>query len=188
MSLWVHSTEQPMNPLTEQLVEHDLDDTRHLIEVAKGLPDEEYRKERFPRDTVLRWDGEDSSLAYVLAHQVFTKEVWLAAIDGADFPAPAEGLGPAALLERHDAVAPRWLAAVRDIEARGARDDRLIDALCDPPESFQMGSVVAHVLTFAAHRRQLVRQMLRGAGVDIDHGDPIEWLRARRGETTGADA
>ena len=54
-----------------------------------------------------------------------------------------------------------------------------------------MGSVVAHVLTFAAHRRQLVRQMLRGAGVDaalFGHGDPINWLRARRGETDGADA
>ena len=51
-----------------------------------------------------------------------------------------------------------------------------------------MGSVVAHVLTFAAHRRQLVRQMLRGAGVEIDDGDPINWLRARRGETEGGDA
>jgi AraC family transcriptional regulator len=37
--------------------------------------------------------------------------------------------------------------------------------------------------TFAAHRRQLVRQMLRGAGVETDDGDPINWLRARRGET-----
>ena len=86
MSLWVHTTEQPMNPLTGQLVEHDLDDTRHLLEIAKGLPDEEYRKERFPAHTVLRWDGEDSSIVNVLEHQVFTKEVWLAAIEGTDFP------------------------------------------------------------------------------------------------------
>ena len=86
MSLWVHTTEQPMNPLTEQLVEHDLDDTRHLIEVAKGLPDEEYRKERFPGETVLSWDGEDSSIVNVLEHQVFTKEVWLAAIEGTRLP------------------------------------------------------------------------------------------------------
>jgi AraC-like DNA-binding protein len=187
MSLWVHTTEQPMNPLTEQLVEHDLDDTRHLIDVAKGLPEQEYRKERFPHETVLRWDGEDSSIAKVLEHQVFTKEVWLAAIEGTDFPAE-RGDSPATLLERHDASAPRWLAFVRDTDANGSWDDRLIDALCDPPESFQMGSVVAHVLTFAAHRRQLTRQMLRGAGVETDHGDPIEWLRERRGETAGEDA
>jgi AraC family transcriptional regulator len=187
MSLWVHTTEQPMNPLTEQLIEHDLDDTRHLLEVAKGLPDEEYRKERFPGETVLRWDGEDSSIVKVLEHQVFTKEVWLAAIEGTDFPTN-KGDDPATLLERHDAVAARWLGFARDIDRKGAWDDRLIDALCDPPESFQMGSVVAHVLTFAAHRRQLVRQMLRGAGVETDHGDPINWLRARRGETEGIDA
>jgi AraC family transcriptional regulator len=189
MSLWVHTTEQPMNPLTQQLVEHDLDDTRDLIEVAKGLPDDDYRKERFPGETVLRWDGEDSSIAKVLEHQVFTKEVWLAAIDGTDFPDDRAD-EPAALLERHDASAPRWLEVVRDLDSRGAWDDRLIDALCDPPESFQMGSVVAHVLTFAAHRRQLTRQMLRGAGVEtalFGHGDPINWLRARRGETEGAD-
>jgi hypothetical protein len=74
------------------------------------------------------------------------------------------------------------LAVVRDIERRGAWEDRLIDALCEPPESFQIGSVVAHVLTYAAHRRLLVRMMLRMAGVEVDRGDPIEWLRARRGE------
>jgi len=79
-------------------------------------------------------------------------------------------------------VAARWLAVVRDIERRGAWEDRLIDALCEPPESFQIGSVVAHVLTYAAHRRLLVRMMLRMAGVEVDRGDPIEWLRARRGE------
>ncbi len=184
MSLWVHTTEQPMNPLTEQLVEHDLDDTRDLIEVAKGLPDEAYRREHFPKDTVLRWDGDDSSIANVLEHQVNTLEVWLAAIEGTDFP-DQRGDDPATLLERHDAAASRWLTFVRETDRKGAWDDRLIDALCDPPESFQMGSVVAHVLTFAAHRRQLVRQMLRGSGVDTElygQGDPIEWLRDRRGE------
>ncbi len=187
MSLWVHTTEVPMNPLTGQLIEHDLDDTRHLIELAKGLSDEDYRKERFPGETVLRWDGEDSSIVNVLEHQVFTKEVWLAAIEGGDFPTEKRN-DPAALLERHDASAPRWLAVVRDLDSKGAWDDRLIDALCDPPESFQMGSVVAHVLTFAAHRRQLARQMLRGVPVEVDDGDPINWLRARRGETDGGDA
>ena len=60
---------------------------------------------------------------------------------------------------------------------RGAWNDRLIDALCDPPESFVMSSVIAHVLTYASHRRQLVRTMLRRAGKTVDQGDPIMWLR-----------
>lgn len=188
MSLWVHTTEQPMNPLTEQLVAHDLDDTRHLIELAKGLPEEEFRAARLPGTTVLSWDGAEESIAAVLEHQVFTKEVWLASIEGSDMPPRDEQADAAALLDRHDAVAPRWLETVRDIDRRGAWDDRLIDALCDPPESFVMSSVVAHVLTYAAHRRQLVRHLLRAAGHPADQGDPITWLRAQRGETPGAGA
>ncbi|HYG93245.1 MAG TPA: helix-turn-helix domain-containing protein [Nocardioides sp.] len=187
-SLWVHTTEHAMNPLTEQLVEHDLDDTRHLIEVAKGLGDEDYRAPRLDGLSVTSWDGPEESIAKVLEHQVFTKEVWLAAIEGTDFPQHAPDPDAATLLERQDAVAPRWLATVRELDRRGAWDDRLIDALCDPPESFQMGSVVAHVLTYAAHRRQLARLMLIQAGAGVDHGegDPINWLRAKRGETTGS--
>ena len=52
-----------------------------------------------------------------------------------------------------------------------------------PPESFVMSSVVAHVLTYSAHRRQVVRRLLAAAGRDVDDGDPIMWLRAQRGET-----
>ena len=29
-----------MSPLTEQLVQHDLDDTRELLDLAKQLPDD----------------------------------------------------------------------------------------------------------------------------------------------------
>ncbi|WP_435768302.1 helix-turn-helix domain-containing protein [Nocardioides sp. SYSU DS0651] len=185
MNLWVHAQEQRMNPVTEQLVEHDLDDTRHLIELAKGLPAEELRRDRLTGLSVTSWDGEEASIAAVLQHHVHTKEVWLAAIEGADLPVRAEHAGPADLLEVHDAVAPRWLATVRDIDRRGGWEDRLIDALCDPPESFVLSSVVAHVLSFGAHRRQLARHLLRLAGVEVDDGDPINWFRARRGEIPG---
>lgn len=181
-SLWVHSTEQTMNPLTDQLVRHDLDDTRVLVDLAKGLSDEQFRKVRLAGHEVNSWEGPEESIAAVLEHHVGTKEVWLAAIDGADLPERPEGATAADLLDRHDVVAARWLAFVREVEARGGWDDRLVDALCEPPESFQLGSVVAHVLTYAAHRRQLARHLLRSAGVDTDDGDPIMWLRTERGE------
>jgi AraC family transcriptional regulator len=182
-SLWVRAEEHPMNPLTEQMVAHDLDDTRALLELAKGLTEDEFRAVLQPGTTVLSWDGPEESIATVLEHQVFTKEIWLASIEGHDTPRRDATADAPRLLERHDAVAPRWLETVRDIDRRGAWNDRLIDALCDPPESFVMSSVIAHVLTYAAHRRQLVRQMLTAAGHDVDHGDPIMWLRAQRGET-----
>jgi len=182
-SLWVHTTEHPMSPLTQQLVAQDLDDTRDLLDRAKQLSDEDYRATRLPGSAVLGFDGPDESIAEVLTHIVFTKEVWLAAIEGTEFP-PERADDPATLIERHEDVAARWRATVADIERRGAWDDRLIDALCDPPESFVMSSVVAHVLTFSIARRQLVRQFIRAGGGEIDEGDPINWLRRQMGEDT----
>jgi AraC family transcriptional regulator len=177
-SLWVHTQERRMDPLTEQLVAHDLDDTRLLLELGKGLDDEAYRRVQLPGHDVLSFDGPDESLADALRHLVFTKEVWLAAVEGTEYP-PERADDVATLIERHDATASRWLAVIRDIDRRGAWDDRIVDALCEPPESFVLSSVVAHVLTFSIHRRQLARLLLRGCGVDVDTGDPITWLRGR---------
>jgi AraC-like DNA-binding protein len=176
-SLWVHTGEQPMAQPLDLMVHHDLDDTRDLLDLAKQLPEDAYRRDVRP---VLTWEGDETSVAQVLKRQVFTKEVWLAAILGEDFP-PEGSDDAAALLARHDLVAPRWLEMVRDVDRRGAWDDRIVDALCEPPESFVLGSIVAHVLTFSAHRRLGVRGMLRDLGVDVDEGDPINWLRRRTG-------
>lgn len=158
-SLWVEGSGGSVaGAVAALMVEHDLDDTRELLELASGAD---------PAPEVVALLGE----------LVGGKEVWLAAIEGADQPAPP-GDDVAVLLERHDVVAPRWLAMVRDVDRRGGWDDRLVDALCEPPESFVLGSVLAHVLTYAAHRRLEARRLLGSAWPD---GDPIMWLRRRTG-------
>ncbi|QZY52354.1 helix-turn-helix transcriptional regulator [Leucobacter tenebrionis] len=181
-SLWVHAEEGVMNPLTEQLVRHDIDDTSYLLDAAAHLDDGEVSRPLLPGNTVLEWDGEEPSIASVLESLVHSKEVWLAALEGLDLPERGDPPALGELRARHERAAARWLAAVRDIDRRGAWDDRLVDALCDPPESFVISAVVAHVLTFSAHRRQLVRFMLRSCGSRVDDGDPIMWLRRLRGE------
>lgn len=178
-SLWVHTGERTMTQPLDLMVHHDLDDTRHVLDLAKQLSEDDYRREL--RARVHSWEGEEASVAAVLTSLVFTKEVWLAAILGEDFPADRPD-DLAALIHRHEDVAPRWLEMVRDVERRDAWDDRIIDALCEPPESFVLGSIVAHVLTYDAHRRLGVRAMLAELGVDADEGDPINWLR-RQTET-----
>jgi AraC-like DNA-binding protein len=180
-SLWVHTGERTMSGPLDHLVHHDLDDTRALVDAAKGLSEDAYRRTLRPGQRVLWFDGQDESVAEILEHQVFTKEVWLAAILGEDFPEDRRD-HPTALLERHEQASARWLAMLRDIERRDAWDDRIVDALCDPPESFVLGSIVAHVLTFAAQRRGLARAMLGELGVDVGSGDPIDWLRSRHGQ------
>jgi AraC family transcriptional regulator len=180
MHLWVSERipERTDMQLTAHLIHHDLDDTDELIRLAGSLDDADYRRTRLPGHVLLEWDGPEESIATVLEHQVWSKEVWLASLEGRDFPERGGDSAPE-LARRHAAAAPRWVAAVRDIESRDAWGDRVVDALCEPPESFVLGSVVAHVITYAAHRRQLVRHLLRAAGLDVGHGDPIEWLRGR---------
>lgn len=155
-SLWVDSTEAAsIRPaaadVTELLLHHDVEDVGDLLELAQGLSAEEYHRVRVPNSAPLDWDGPDESIAQVMRHLVFTKEVWLAAIEGHDIPDAGDD-DPAALADRHAEVAHRWLSMVRDIDRRAAWDDRIIDALCEPPESFVISSVIAHVLTFSAHQ------------------------------------
>lgn len=183
--LWVEENPKgrPGMDLTVFQVHHDVDDTGRLIDLASALPEEEYRKVRSPGRTVLAWDGPEESIAHTLDLLVWSKEVWLASIEGTDFPERG-GDDPVVLRDRHREAGARWIATVEDIGRRGAWGDRLIDALCEPPESFALGGVVVHVLTYAAHRRQLVRHMLRETGLEVDHGDPIEWLQDRYGGST----
>jgi len=117
----------------------------------------------------------------VLGALVWTKEVWLATIVGEDFPPRSstqpEFVDAKALAAHHDEIAKRWRAMVSEYSAAGRLGDTVIDALCDPPESFQLYGIVAHVLTYSAHRRELARTMLAGHGVTTRRGDPLDWMR-----------
>ena len=169
------------------LVHHDVDDVTALLEAAAGLSDDEYRRVRLPGHRPLSWAGVCVSAADVLRHLVLDKLPWLASIVGDAEPDLSGPDDPASLAVRHAEIGPRWLDLIRDIDRRGAWGDRVVDALCDPPESFLLSQIVAHVLTFSAHLRQLARWMLSDAGIDAITGDldpdPINWHRRRTGGT-----
>lgn len=181
-SLWVDSgRDQPVaGGVTEVLLHHDIADITELLGAASGLSAGERDRVRLPGSAPLGWDGPDETIGQLATHLVVTKEIWLASIEGAELPG-TEVEDVAELVERHRRVSARWLATVRDIDRRGGWGDRLIDALCEPPESFVLSSVVAHVLTYSAHRRLLLRMMLRQAGATLDEGDPITWFRKASG-------
>ena len=74
-------------------------------------------------------------------------------------------------------VGPAFLAQVHTIVEEGRLEETFVDAVCDPPEVFTYGGMIAHVLTFSAHRRTLVCGALSDAGVtDLGAGDPMRWV------------
>jgi AraC-like DNA-binding protein len=179
-SLWLDGDGATKEPdMTQLMVAHDIADTGYLIERAAQLSEGAWTQDISPGQVVLEWDGPEPSIGAVLCAIVWTKEVWLATIEGRDFPdrtAPQDTT-PARLAERHDELGARWAAMVTEYSAAGRMGDTVIDALCDPPESFQLYGIVAHVLTYSAHRRETARSMLARLGVSTHTGDPLDWMR-----------
>jgi AraC-like DNA-binding protein len=159
------------------LVDHDVADTDYLLECACTLTDRQWAEEISPGQQVLAWDGPEPSVGAVLGAIVWTKQVWLATIEEADFPT-RQHLPPSALRDHHRDVGARWIEMVQSCSAAGKLGDTVIDALCDPPESFPLYGIIAHVLTFSALRRGLARAMLAHHGVRTHHGDPLAWMRS----------
>jgi AraC family transcriptional regulator len=165
--------------LGDRLFQHDDWQTRALLERAATLSDEQLDREMRPGHVVFSFDGPEPSVRAMLDKLVWTKEVWTAAIGGRDYP-NARDKTMAGLRRRHEAVARQFLALVRRIRDRDEWDDAFIDALCQPPQSFTFGGVLAHILTFAAHRRMTLIAVLRELGVeDVDAACPIDWERMR---------
>jgi AraC family transcriptional regulator len=79
----------------------------------------------------------------------------------------------------HSARGSKFASQVRAIRDRGDWDAGFVDALCDPPESFSYGGMLAHVTTFAAYRRSLAIAAFRQLAVeDLGIGDPMGWERS----------
>lgn len=98
---------------------------------------------------------------------------------GRDFPETTDR-SLAGLRTRWASAGEEFLSLVRGIRDRGEWADVFVDALCEPPQSFTFGGVVAHVVTHSAYRRQVLIGALAELGVTVaDTADPIEWERMR---------
>jgi len=163
--------------LSDRLVEHDHWLTARLLENAAALPDDVLDRPIRPGLVVHDFEGPEPDVRTMLERIVFTKEVWTAAIGGRDIP-PRDQRSIPALQARLAAVQPQFAALVRRVRDRNEWDDVFVDALCTPPVSFTLGSVIAHILNVGVVRRQSVIAALRELGVrDVESRDPMDWER-----------
>ena len=163
--------------LLTRMVEHHVWLIGEMISRAEGLDDDvlDARVE-------ISVDGidNDPTLRSLLSRLVGQLAMWDAVTH--DRPYDFE-------VERHESTASMrsrladagaaFLTQVRSIVDDGRLDETFVNALCNPPEVFTYGGMVAHVLTFAAHRRVLVCGALADAGIeDLGNGDPMRWVAA----------
>jgi hypothetical protein len=90
----------------------------------------------------------------LLSRLVGQMDMWQNVIAGRDYDMSIEAHEPIADMRRRlDVAGPAFLAEVRRVVEGGRLDETFIDAYGPKPEVFTYGGLIAHVLTFAAHRR-----------------------------------
>jgi AraC family transcriptional regulator len=153
--------------------------TRRLLEYAGTLTEEQLDRPLPAVVELLPWRESNKTLRQLLENIIFTKEVWTAALSGADMDVtgtPKLQRSPQAMRQRLDKTDAELHRILGDIRNRSAWDDTFVDALCEPAETFTFGGVFAHIMTFNAHRRLIALDALRQLGVQTEgFGDPMEY-------------
>jgi uncharacterized damage-inducible protein DinB len=153
--------------------------TRRLLEYAGTLTEEQLDRPLAAVVEMLPWRESNKTLRQLLENIIFTKEVWTAALSGADMDMngpPKSQRSPQAMLQRLEKTDIELQRIFNDVRNRSAWDDTFVDALCEPAETFTFGGVFAHIMTFNAHRRLIALDVLRQLGVQTEgFGDPMEY-------------
>ena len=163
--------------LLTSMVEHHVWLTGEMIGCAKRLTDEQ-----LDQPIELSVDDDPQTIRSLLSHLVGQMGMWNAALASRGYDWSVEDHESlTSLRERLAAEGPTYLAHVREVVELGRLDDTFVDGICEPAEVFTYGGMIAHVLTFAAHRRTLVALALDAAGIeDLGWGDPMRWVAEPR--------
>jgi AraC family transcriptional regulator len=122
-------------------------------------------------------EGIDQSptLRSLLSRLVDQMEIWNHALANSPYDfEPKRGERIESMRARLAESAPIYLENVREACERGL-DETFVDTTTGTPYFFTYGGMVAHVLTYAAHRRTLVSGALHSAGITDLEDDPLAW-------------
>jgi AraC family transcriptional regulator len=156
-----------------KMVEHHVWLIGEMVDRAGSLSDDQL-------DATLGTGIEDDlpSMRSLLSRLIGQMDMWNCALAMRDYDWSQESHESIdAMRSRLAEVAPVFVAHVREVAEQGRLDETFVDALCEPAEVYTYGGMIAHVLTFAAHRRTLALGALHSAGVtDLGSGDPMKWV------------
>jgi hypothetical protein len=163
--------------LMTRMVEHHVWLTGEMIRVAGRLTDAQ-----LDEPIVLDIDEDEQTIRSLLSRLVGQMGMWNAAVAMRDYDwSVEEHESLISMRQRLAEEGPTFLTQVREVAETDRLDDTFVDALCEPATVFSYGGMVAHVLTFAAHRRTLVVLALAKHGVEeLGWGDPMVWVAQAR--------
>jgi len=162
----------PMDLLT-RMVEHHIWLVGEMVDHAARLGEDQ-----LDQRIELSVDEDEQTIRSLLSRLIGQMAMWNAALANRPYDWSLEDHESiASMRERLAVEGPTYLSHVREVAEQGRLDETFVDALCEPAEVFTYGGMIAHVLTFAAHRRTLVVLALDAAGVsDLGWGDPMKWV------------
>jgi AraC family transcriptional regulator len=170
-------TEVTAMNLVVKMVEHHVWLVGELVDRATSLTDEQLDK---PIEVSVD-DGNDvASLRSLLSRLIGQMDMWNCAVANRAYDFGIESNeGTDSMRARLAEAGPTFLGHAREVCDQGRLDETFVDAVCDPPQVFTYGGMIAHVLTFAAYRRTLAVQALDAVGEsDLGWGDPMQWVAA----------
>lgn len=169
-----NSEETTMN-LIVRMVEHHLWLVGEMVDKAARVDDAALDK---PIEISVEGIDAEPTMRKLLSRLVGQMDMWVNVINGRDYDFDVEAHESIPDMRARLAVAgPGFLAEVRRVVEGGRLDETFIDAFGGQVDVFTYGGLIAHVLTFAAHRRILVLGALESAGVpDLGNGDPRKWV------------
>lgn len=163
--------------LVDRLIDHDLWLTRQMLLAARRLTDEQLDLPLKSESQAVGFEPEQKTLRELLDRIILAKEVWVAATEHQGFP-EERSKTPEGMIARFEVAYPMFVGLAKKVRDQGQWDATFVDELCEPPETFSFGGMIAHVLTFGIHRRQLALEIMRKMGIEeLGYGDPISWER-----------
>jgi len=161
--------------LMTKMVEHHVWLVGEIVERAGRLTEEQLDA---PIEVLVEGVDDDPTLRSLLSRLVGQMDMWNAAMESRAYDFAVErGESLASIRSRLRDAGPVFLDHAREVIEANRLDETFVDGVCDPPEVFTYGGMLAHVLTFAAHRRTLAIGALHSAGTtDLGAGDPMRWV------------
>jgi AraC-like DNA-binding protein len=161
--------------LMRKMVEHHVWLVGEIVDRAGALTDEQLDA---PIELSVEGVDDDPTLRSLLSRLVGQMDMWNAAMDSRAYDFEVErGESIESIRARLRDAGPVFHDRAREVIDGSRLDETFVDAICEPPEVFTYGGMIAHVLTFAAHRRTLAIGALHSVGItDLGAGDPMRWV------------